>query len=229
MSDSNDERTYYLRTICMYMDLTKDTLLRLFKHLTKCESITEFLGGNDIRKALRDLFKNDILNKSEYRIVSSYWPEPEKFDIALIIRLIIGLCRNEISTPQLGWQRKPQPKDESLGADLLRLRHVRNKLIGHSACATLDKSEYTHLWEKMKAILVRVVAVFDRKASVALMEKMNVYKDLHIEAENKKIRGYLTELAKADEETKTLQNQVTFLLINSFIVIYNTGLKYIIN
>ncbi|XP_060600021.1 uncharacterized protein LOC132753560 [Ruditapes philippinarum] len=218
MSDNtsnNIERTYFLRTICMYMDLTKDTLLQLFRHLIKSENITEFLTDKDTKAKLRDMFKNSVLNKKEYTLVSSTWPEPEKFDIALLIRLILGLCRDRILGPQLGWHTNPQPMDTSLGADLLRLRNTRNKLIGHRESAKLDEAEYIHIFNKMEVILLRVFAAFDRGKMGNIKKTFCEYKDLYFETENGKMRRYLNELAEADNETKRLQSQVEELLKKS--------------
>jgi hypothetical protein len=198
----------------MYMDLTKVTLLQLFKHLIKSESITKFLTDKDTKAKLRDMFKNDVLNKNEYTLVSSTWPEPERFDIALLIRLILGLCRHRILGPQLGWHTKPQPKDASLGADLLRLRNTRNKLIGHRESVKLDEAEYIHIFNKMEAILERILAAFDREKMGNIKKKLSEYKDLYFETENGKIRRYLNELTEADKETKRLQSQVIIILIH---------------
>jgi hypothetical protein len=193
------------------MDLTKDTLLQLFQHLNKNENIITFLTTKDTKVKLRDLFQNGVLNKNEYTLVSSCWPNPEKFDIALLIRLILGLFRGRISGPQLGWYTKPHHHDVSLGADLIRLRNTRNELIGHRESENLDEAEYIHIFNKTEAILVRILAAFDQEKAGNLEKKLNEYKDLHFGYVNGKIRRYLSELAEADNETKRLQTQVIII------------------
>ncbi|XP_060595896.1 uncharacterized protein LOC132749965 isoform X2 [Ruditapes philippinarum] len=218
MSDNTSKnlgRTYFLRTTSMYMDLTKDTLLQLFQHLNNNENIITFLTTKNTKVKLQDLFQNGVLNKNEYTLVSSCWPNPEKFDIALLIRLILGLFRGRISGPQLGWYTKPQHHDVSLGADLLRLRNTKNELIGHRESENLDEAEYIHIFNKTEAILIRILAAFDREEAGNLKKKLNEYKDLHFGYVNGKIRRYLSELAEADNETKRLQTQVEELMKKS--------------
>ncbi|XP_053380192.1 uncharacterized protein LOC128548770 [Mercenaria mercenaria] len=208
MSDNTEERTYYVRTICMYMDLTKDTLLKLFKYLIKSDDITRFLTSNDTASTLLDLFKGDILNKTEINLLRSSWPNPEKFDIALLIRLIIGLCKTAVVEPQLGWKNRPHPKDESLGADLIRLRDVRNKLIGHRADAKLSKAEYEKIWDKVEAILLRVIGKVEPESKNDFVTTLNGYKQYELDTEHKKVKRYLDQLIEYQHEIEKLQNKV---------------------
>ncbi|XP_053381116.1 uncharacterized protein LOC128549058 isoform X2 [Mercenaria mercenaria] len=208
MSDNCEERTYYHRTLCMYMDLTKETLLKLFRYLIQSEDITRFLTSVDTISKLFDLFKNGTLNKTEYNLVRSSWPDPEKFDIALLLRLIIELCRNVITEPQLGWKGKLQPKDESLGADLIRLRDVRNKLIGHRAEAKLSKAEYEKIWDKVQAVLVRVVEMVEPESKNEFVTKLDGYKQYKLDTERTKVKRYLDELSEYKQDVEKLQNKV---------------------
>ncbi|XP_053391800.1 uncharacterized protein LOC128554555, partial [Mercenaria mercenaria] len=205
MSDTPEERTYYLRSILMYMDLTKETILKVFRYLIKCEDIANFLESVDIKKKLKDLFKNKSLKKTEYNLVS-YRPNPDKFDIALLIKLIFGLCKNEIASPHLGWKAKPDPKDESLGADLIRLRNVRNTLIGHRADAKLSKAEYEKTRDKVQAILIRVIKNVDPSSKEDIERRIDEYTKLVVDTENTRVKTYLDQLLEYKNEYDILQD-----------------------
>ncbi|XP_053381135.1 uncharacterized protein LOC123559688 isoform X2 [Mercenaria mercenaria] len=206
MSDIPEERTYYLRIILMCMDLTKETILKVFRYLIKSDDIVNFLASVDTISKLQDLFKKNILNRTEYNLVY-YRPNLEKFDIALLIRLIFGLCKNEIAKPQLGWTTKLHSKDESLGADLIRLRDVRNKLIGHRADAKLSKAEYENIRDKVQAILIRVIENVDPSSKEDVERRIDEYTKMVVDAENTRVKRYLDQLLEYKNEYDKLQDK----------------------
>ena len=54
-------------------------------------------------------------------------PDPDKFDITLLICLLTNIFPNEIKAPCTGW-KDPNPTDTSLWADLIRMRNLRNEI-----------------------------------------------------------------------------------------------------
>jgi glycosyltransferase A (GT-A) superfamily protein (DUF2064 family) len=125
------------------------------------------------------------------------------------------LCKDRIPKPQHGWKTKPHPKDESLGADLLRLRDVRNKIIGHRANSKLSEAEYEKTWAKIKAILLRVVELVDSKSSENFERRINEYRRLNVDTENADIKRLLDEFLNYKKEIDDIQEKV-----NSSILYY---------
>ncbi|XP_060571573.1 uncharacterized protein LOC132729769 [Ruditapes philippinarum] len=208
MCETSEERTYYIRTSLMYTDLTREVLFKVFKYLIKSEDITGFLSSLEQQNKLRELLKRHVLNGPDYNLVSSQVLNLERFDISLLVRLILNLCKDNIPKPQHDWETKPHPKDESLGADLLRLRDVRNKIIGHRADAKLSEAEYEKMWAKIKAILLRVVEVVDSQSSENFERRINEYKRLNVDTENAKVKSLLDEFLHYKTECDHLQEKV---------------------
>ncbi|XP_060582317.1 uncharacterized protein LOC132738745 [Ruditapes philippinarum] len=204
----SEERTYYIRTSVMYTDLTRELLCKVFKYLIKSDDITDFLSSPEQQNILRDLFQKNVINRYDYDLVHGQGLNLERFDISLLLRLILNLCKDNISKPQRGWQNKPHPKDESLGADLLRLIDVRNKIIGHRADAKLSKAEFEKTWAKIRGILLRVVELVDSTASENCERRINEYRRLNVDTENAAVKRLLDELLKYKKEFDYLQEKV---------------------
>jgi hypothetical protein len=207
----------------MYTDLTREVLFKVFQFLIKREDITDFLLSPEQQHILKELLQRHVINQSDYNLVSSNsnFFNLEEFDISLLVRLILNLCKDNIPQPQGGWETKPQPKDESLGADLLRLRDVRNKIIGHRADAKLPEAVYEKTWENIKAILLRVVELVDSKSSENFERRINEYKRLNIETENAKVKRLLDELLHYKTEVDHLQEKVNaFFHITGYLSSY---------
>ncbi|XP_060561128.1 uncharacterized protein LOC132720911 [Ruditapes philippinarum] len=215
MCETSDERLYYIRTSLMYTDLTRELLFKVFRFLIKRENITDFLTSPEQQTKLWELSKRNLLNKCDYNLVYGQVLNLERFDISLLIRLILNLCKDETTKPQLGWKTKPLPKDESLGADLLRLRNVRNKIIGHRADAKLSEAEYKQVWAKVKAILLRVIEQVDKDSREDFERRLNEYQQLNIDAEKSKVQRLLNELLQYKKEIDFLQEKVEELIKRS--------------
>jgi hypothetical protein len=179
---------------------------------------------------LRELLKKHVINQSAYNLVSSQVLNLERLDISLLVRLILNLCRDNIPQPQRGWETKPSPKDESLGADLLRLRDVRNKIIGYRADAKLSETEYEKTWAKIKAILLRVVKHVDSQSSKNFEQRINEYRGLNVDTENAEVKRRMDELLNFKSEFEHLQEKVNdffqiMFYLSSYIIIFISNLS----
>ncbi|XP_060571575.1 uncharacterized protein LOC132729771 [Ruditapes philippinarum] len=208
MCEMSEERTNYIRTSLMYTDLTREVLFKVFKYLIKSEDITGFLSSLEEQNILRELFKKNVINRYDYDLVSGQVLNLDRFDISLLIRVILNLCKDNIQKQQSGWQTKPHPKDEGLSADLLRLRDVRNKIIGHRADAKLSEAEYEKTWAKIKAILLRVVERVDSKPCENFERRINKYKQINVDTDNARVKRLLDELPSYKKEFDHLQEKV---------------------
>ncbi|XP_060603217.1 uncharacterized protein LOC132756226 [Ruditapes philippinarum] len=213
MSEMSEERMYYIRAILMYTDLTREVLFKVFKFLIKSEDIRHFLSSLEQQNKLLKLSKKHVITQSDYNLVSGQVLNLERFNISLLLKLVLNLCKDNIPKPQHGWESNLDLKDESLGADLLRLRDVRNKIIGHRADAKLSKAEYEKTWANIKAILLRVVELVDLQSSENFERRIDGYKQLNVDTENAEVKRVLDELL--NYKTEHLQEKVEELIRRS--------------
>ena len=80
-------------------------------------------------------------------------PDSKTFDITLLFLLLTNICG--LSPPPLsGWHAKPSPGDNSLEANLARVKFFRNELYGHVSSTGIDTPTFSSLWKEISATLV---------------------------------------------------------------------------
>ena len=77
------------------------------------------------------------------------------FDITLLFRLLRTICG--LAPPVTGWDALPASTDDSLEADLARIKYYRNSMYGHvTENMEISDDEFSLLWREISEALVRV-------------------------------------------------------------------------
>ena len=132
---------------------TKAVKIQLEKYFTPFPSkLVNFLKTNLGR--IQELVESKVLNSDQLKQLrpdDGSDPDPENFDISLIILILTNFCPS-VLRPRTGWYNMPQEKDKSLSAKLVRLRLFRNKLL-HRPNTRFEGKEFLDLWKKLEGIL----------------------------------------------------------------------------
>ena len=132
---------------------TKAVKIQLEKYFTPFPSkLVNFLKTNLGR--IQELVESKVLNSDQLKQLRPHDgsdPDPENFDISLIILILTNFCPS-VLRPRTGWYNMPQEKDKSLSAKLVRLRLFRNKLL-HRPNTRFEGKEFLDLWKKLEGIL----------------------------------------------------------------------------
>ena len=67
----------------------------------------------------------------------------------VLLRNICGL-----PPPATGWNSFPPASDTSVGANIVRVKHYRNAVYGHTSQASVDDPTFNSLWGDISAALV---------------------------------------------------------------------------
>lgn len=210
MSDNGERSSHYLRMISMVIDLGTETVLEIFYHFKPRQNVGEFLSESIVKLKLKELQRRKILKLREFNLVNSSNPNPDKFDLNLLITLLTNLFRDKIEEPKRGWETFPPAKDDnSTGADLLRLRRVRNDLVGHVAKAQLSSTLYTKLWTETENVLQRLISIVSHEKEQELKHKLTVYKTksldtLAVQNAIEKVQLWYEEVKKVQMEVEDL-------------------------
>ena len=78
------------------------------------------------------------------------------FDISLIFKLLRTICN--LTSPPTGWDSLPNDSDNSLEADLARIKYYRNEVYGHSNNLEIPDEQFLDLWGKISEALLRIAA-----------------------------------------------------------------------
>ena len=104
---------------------------------------------------LDDLFARGILSEQQRNCLypsDGSKPDSKTFDITLLFLLLTEICGLSLP-PRKGWNHKPQAKNKSLAANLVRIKLFRNKLL-HTPETRIDSLLFDKLWKEISGVLV---------------------------------------------------------------------------
>jgi uncharacterized protein YacL (UPF0231 family) len=117
--------------------------------------VPSFFGSTTICSEIFDLKRRRVITEKQYmKLISN--PDPDEFDLSLILTLLTNIFIGMIDPPRNGWHGPLDKTDFSLGADLIRLKELRNSTIGHSVNAKINSGDFETLWNQIEEVLVRL-------------------------------------------------------------------------
>ena len=130
-------------------------------------------------------------------------PDSQTFDITLLFLLLTNICG--LSPPRSGWHSKPSPGDNSLEANLARVKFFRNELYGHVTSTGIDTPTFSSLWKEISVALVALG--LDQKEIDKLKEEKcgaEDYLDVLIKwvKSEEEIKSHLTKLHRSQSRTQ---------------------------
>ena len=81
-------------------------------------------------------------------------PDSNNFDITLLTILLRNICG--LSSPATGWNAMPPKTDNSISADILKIKMFRNEVYGHTVSAQYDDATFEKLWQEISQPLVKL-------------------------------------------------------------------------
>ena len=142
---------------------------------------------------LQSLLKKKVLRAAQWDKLfplGGKTPDSNTFDITLLFLLLTNICG--LSPPLSGWHSKPSPSDNSLEANLARVKFFRNELYGHVSTTAIDTPTFSGLWQDISTVLV---ALGLDKVAIERLKLEHSGEEDHVEI--------LREWAKSEEDTKS--------------------------
>ncbi|KAL3889745.1 hypothetical protein ACJMK2_002074, partial [Sinanodonta woodiana] len=120
--------------------------------------------------------RKPLLNHDQTQLV---YPDPQgmttgkvdQLDLSLLYILIRNI--STVPAPVTGWGKDPQdqPRDNSLGACVERIRSYRNHIIGHSEDGKINQQDFDDYWNKIDNVLNDIEDKLGRQGYRAQLEK----------------------------------------------------------
>ena len=139
------------------------------KNVTKLARLLFDEGTNVLRKVLHSIYPpatlQHVLKKNHAKLQKTVksdnqWkklfppsgdpPDLETFDITLLHLLLREICH--LTAPKTGWHKKPADDDDSLEANIARIKYFRNKLC-HSVSTGISNAEFEDKWNEIASSL----------------------------------------------------------------------------
>ncbi|CAH3180644.1 unnamed protein product, partial [Porites lobata] len=128
-------------------------LRNIFDHYHPPGNLASDLKSNS--SILKNLLRKRVLNGHQWVKLfppGGGVPDSNTFDITLLFLLLTNICG--LSPPLTGWHTKPSPGDNSLEANLARVKFFRNELYGHVTSTAFDAAIFSSLWQEIRAALL---------------------------------------------------------------------------
>ena len=221
---SSVEKTNGAKLSRLLIDGGTTVLRNVFNRYHPPASLSAALNAN--YSTLNTLLKKRILHRSQWDLLfppSGAPPDSQTFDITLLFLLLTNICG--LFPPHSGWHTKPLLSDNSLEANLARIKFYRNELYGHVTTTGIAGPTFSTLWQEISAVLValglrqaeidrlKVEHCGEQEFLDALLEWADSEKD--VKSQLKDIRDIETKvLQTVDELQKNLQSQQQDIIQN---------------
>ncbi|XP_078383734.1 uncharacterized protein LOC144666215 [Oculina patagonica] len=211
---SSAEKTNGAKLSRLLIDGGTEVLRKLFNSYHSPTNLVAALNSNYF--TLNNLLKKKVLHKTQWDQLfppGGGVPDSKTFDITLLFVLLANICG--LSPPALGWHTKPPPGDNSLEANLARIKSFRNELHGHVTTTGLDTATFTALWKEISAVLVDLghdLAEIDRLEAECCGEEEYLNVLFEWGDREEEIRSQMKEVTEAQIKTLKVVEDVRQLL-----------------
>ena len=161
MADGNEESENFFRLVRLIVDVGSKVLRDVLVHIIKPDTIDTVLQANV--QTINRLYhgRPKILFDNEFTLLTETPPNPEKFDITLLVKICRNICPAicpHLIPPNYDWspQSSPGQNDISLADDIYRMREYRNSIFAHISNTTVPYVKFLDLWTEIKAVVCRM-------------------------------------------------------------------------
>ena len=160
--DTSEEKTNGTRLARLLVD-GGTHVLRKFLHSVYPEPT---LLANELKKnrtKFQTLKSKGVIFKEQWEMLfpTSGLPDSKEFDITLLHLLIRELCC--LKAPRTGWHKMPADDDQSLEANIARIKFFRNELF-HSVSTGIPNDEFEDKWNTITLSLEAIkIGVYRKK------------------------------------------------------------------
>ena len=149
---SSPEKTNGNKLSRLLIDGGTTVLRNIFDHYHPPAILASGLYSN--YSILNNLLRRRVLNGRQWDKLfppGGGLPDSNTFDITLLFLLLTNICG--LSPPLTGWHTKPSPGDNSLEANLARVKFFRNELYGHVTFTGVDATSFSSFWHEISTTL----------------------------------------------------------------------------
>ena len=153
-SSSSPSSGKWLRLARLLIDEGTNVLKQFFLISIHPETLENALKKNSTK--LKQLKSRRVICDDDWEMLfpaSCDPPNADKFDITLMHLLIQEF--SNLRTPPKGWHKLPDETDDTIQADIARIKCFRNEL-SHRSSTTISDSEFEEKWKQISSSLERI-------------------------------------------------------------------------
>lgn len=231
--DTTRENVNYARLCRLLIDVGSEVLGDTFNRIHSPAKLSEVLSRPSIKSILlgkkgKRKLLNEIQEEKLYPTSSNV--SVYDLDITLLMILLRNICNLSPPSSTGSWDKFPPDSDNSLEANIVRIKHYRNNAYAHATKASVDDATFNKLWLNISDAILALdesqasaidclktawmdVDLQERyqralaewvKSDVSIKEEFQVVKEraqLHHDSLKKKLEE-IKELVKADQDRR---------------------------
>ena len=158
----------FFKIIGLIVDVGTEILRNVLYTEIPPENLATVLNDPNTLKIIRQLHyqRRPAINVFQFDILTKADPDAKEFDISLLVLVLRNICKNiESPNPPEGWNIKPgdiDDNDTSLGAEILRLKNVRNSVTAHTPSTHMSNEEFDKTWGEISGIILRIATKLNK-------------------------------------------------------------------
>ena len=158
MADREESQNFF-RMVRLIVDVSASVLRDVLLNVLAPDTLNNVLQGYTHK--IGRLYNTGVLYDNEFRLLTDTPPDPEKFDITLLVKVfrIISpsISRNLVPRDhEWSTQSEPSPSDTSLADDIHRMRDFRNSIFAHIASTRVTNREFQTLLLQVQIVISRM-------------------------------------------------------------------------
>ena len=151
--DSLKAKENFFRVCQLLVDKGVEAFRAAFNVIHPPSTLAAVLNAN---KSVFRKLRYNVITQPQWNLLfpASGTPDVENFDITLLAILLKNICG--LCPPLTGWNTMPLAADTSMGANIVRIKLLRNHVYHHTASCQLDDSTFEKLWQEISKPLVNL-------------------------------------------------------------------------
>ncbi|XP_068686903.1 NACHT, LRR and PYD domains-containing protein 3-like isoform X2 [Montipora foliosa] len=205
---STTETTNYARLCRLLVDVGTQVVKDTFDRIHPPSCLHRILAGR--LPTLQSLRNRKILNVTQWgrlfpAISSSV--SSASFDITLLMVLLRNICGLSAPASTGSWDILPHASDNSIEANIARLKYYRNNVYGHATQASVDEPTFQALWLEISNALLALGSAASYTSAISRLKTDSMDPDVE-----EHYRELLKQWKKDDDSTKDKLEQLEEML-----------------
>ncbi|XP_031574839.1 E3 ubiquitin-protein ligase DZIP3-like [Actinia tenebrosa] len=149
-----DEKINYTKLCRLLVDGGTQAVCSVFDGKYPPSSLKAFLNANKTSLQKLKKPKGKVLNNEQWDKLyppNGSDPQSKDFDITLLFVLLRNICG--LTRPATGWDVLPHATDNSLEANLARIKYYRNNAIAHKPNTEINDADFKQHWQDISSAL----------------------------------------------------------------------------
>ncbi|XP_068686899.1 NLR family CARD domain-containing protein 4-like isoform X2 [Montipora foliosa] len=198
---STKETTNYARLCRLLVDVGTQALRDAFDRIHPPSRLHGILASTSpAHPTLQSLRKRKILNVTQWGKLYPTIPSSvssASFDITLLMVLLRNICGLGAPASTGSWDILPPASDNSIEANIARIKYYRNNVYGHATQASIDEPTFDSLWLDISNALLALGSAASYTSAISRLKTECMDPDFE-----EHYRELLKEWKKDDDSTK---------------------------